>query len=83
MLLFEPGTFEVVPRKSRDVAKIGWAGPGVALGGTATGAFMADACATGLALPASGLGLTVAGAVLWLTGLPRERRDRVAASDRA
>jgi signal transduction histidine kinase len=66
-----------VPRKSRDVAKIGWAGPGVALGGTATGAFMADACATGLALPASGLGLTVVGAVLWLTGLPRERRDRV------
>jgi hypothetical protein len=50
----------------------------LALGGAASGALAGDACASGLALPASGLALTVAGALLWLTALPRERRDRIA-----
>ena len=34
--------------------------------------------APGLVLPVSALALTVAGAVLWVTGLSRERRDRLA-----
>jgi hypothetical protein len=81
MLTQEPGILDALParpRRARDVAAARWGAPGVALGGTALGAFAADACAPGLALPASGLALTVAGAVLWLTGMSRERRDRIA-----
>ena len=54
------------------------AGPGLALAGTASGAFVSDACGAGLVLPVSALALTVAGAVVWVTGLSRERRDRLA-----
>ena len=63
-----------------DVAPAGWAAPGVALAGTAAGALVGEACAGDLALPSSGLALTLAGAALWVTGVPRERRDRIALS---
>ena len=80
MHTIESGTRKAVPRSSRDGTATGWAAPGVALGGTGTGGLVGDACATGLALPGAGLALTVAGAVLWLTGLPRERLDRITLS---
>jgi signal transduction histidine kinase len=70
----------IPPRRARDLAAAGWAAPGVALAGTITGSLAADACGAGLALPVSGLALTLAGALLWLTGLQRERRDRITLS---
>ena len=81
MRTFELGDLEIVPefrRRTRGVAVAGWAAPGLALAGTVTGALAADGCDAGIALPVSGLALTVAGALLWLTGLPRARRDRIA-----
>ena len=77
MLTVDPGSLEIVQRPARGGRAADIAAPGLALGGTVTGAFVSDACGSGLALPASGLALTVAGAVVWLTGLPRERRDRI------
>jgi hypothetical protein len=76
MVTLEPRILDAVPRARRDAAR--WAAPGMAAGGAATGLLAGDACASGLALPVSGLALTVAGTLLWLTGLPRERRDRIA-----
>jgi signal transduction histidine kinase len=80
MSITEYATLKAVPRRSRDLAAAGWAAPGMALGGTVTGGLVGDACATGLALPGAGVALTLAGAVIWLTGLPRERRDRITLS---
>jgi hypothetical protein len=79
MRTLEPGVLEALPRARRDGAPVRWAAPGLAVAGTALGGtFAADGCATSLALPASGLALTVASGVLWLTGTPREQRGRIA-----
>ena len=81
--MFELGTLDaapVQPRRSGDVAAAGWTAPGVALAGTGLVALAGDACGVGFALPASGLALTVVGAVLWIAGLPRVRRDRITLS---
>ena len=81
MLTQEHGILDappVTPRSVRDAAAGRWLAPGLAVAGSAAGLFAADACSSGLALPASGLALTVAGAMLWLTGMRRERRDPLA-----
>lgn len=83
MRTFAWATLQVAPAgrsRVRDVAPAGWAAPGTALAGTAAGALVGDVCAGDLALPACGLALTLAGVALWMTGVPRERRDRVALS---
>ena len=77
MLTLEPGSLDVGIRRGRERAAAGLAGPGLALAGTAAGALAADSCGTALALPVSALALTVTGALLWLAGVPRERRDRI------
>lgn len=83
MLTIRPGNVEgaaATPRAARDVAAAGWVAPGIALAGTATAGLAADSCGGAFALPASGLALTVAGTLLWLAGVPRERRDLIALS---
>jgi hypothetical protein len=77
MLTLDPGSFDV-PRAGRERIAAGLAAPGLALAGTAAGTLAGDACSPGLALPVSALALTVVGTVLALTGLSRERRDRIA-----
>jgi hypothetical protein len=83
MRTLPPGVLDAVPRARRDGAVVrapgALAAPGLAVAGTVIGGTLAgDACAAGLALPASGLALTLASAGLWLTGLKREQRTRIA-----
>ena len=83
MRTLQSGVLDAVPRARRDGASVrapgALAAPGLAVAGTFIGGTLAgDACATSLALPASGLALTVASAALWLTGLRREQRTRIA-----
>ena len=79
MLTVEPGIADAVPKARRRLPAAGL-GLGLAVAGVGAGALAGDSCSPGLALPASGLALTVAGTALWLTGMSRERRDRMALS---
>ena len=64
--------------QARDLAPARWAAPALAVAGAFAAALAPDACSGPLALPAAGLGLTVAGAIVWIAGIRREDRDRVA-----
>jgi hypothetical protein len=76
MLTVRPGA-ELLPPHGHDLAPARWAAPVLALAGTSAGALAADACSGALALPATGFALTVAGAVVWIAGVPRAQRNRI------
>jgi hypothetical protein len=64
--------------RPRDVVPATLAAPAAVLAGATLTTLSGDSCGGSFALPASGLALAAAGTVLWLAGVPRQARGRIA-----